>query len=323
MKIKTIIPLFLLFLSTSLQASINVWIDYDVSFGKRFSDVDDAIALIAAINTPHLNVVGISYSFGNTDDLDHMEKITNEILNRYNKKQIPFYRGAAAAGDIDKQTAATRALSKVLKEKKITILSMGRMTTVASLIKNQPNLISNIEQVIVNFGRRLETETKVGALKVIMPDTNVDGDIEATRVLTQSRVKIVLIPTELMFDQFVTIKHMNLLKNGTNNARWLRKNFKIWKKIWAIYPATRGFIPWDLFIVGYLTNPLDFYCDEEIPIDFKLLKNNTSRFIDSIKKPYKHFVVASYNLNSKNKGVYCYDVNDLHITQWVEKLSEL
>lgn len=323
MVIFKVLTLTMLLISTSSFAKINVWIDYDVSIGKKFSDVDDGIALIAAINSPSLNVEGISYSFGNTNDLEHMKKITDEILLRYKRQDIPVYRGAAKPADLFQKNKAVDALAQKLRHKKLSILSMGRMTTVAGLALHYPELISKVDQVIVNLGRRLETETMVGSRRVIMPDTNVDGDIESTKILLKSGVKVVLIPTELMADQFIHGGHLRSLREGTQNAKWLYKKLKLWKFIWTFYPGTNGFIPWDLFIVGYLTAPQDFTCDEFIPIDFKRLPNNTSRIVDSIKTKHKDFVVASHSLESNNLGTYCHDVDDSHIGQWIEQLRKL
>lgn len=318
--LKCLILRFLL-ISANSYALTDIWIDYDVSLGKKFSDVDDGIALIAAITSPGLNVEGLSYSFGNTNNLNHMQKITEVILKRYQRQEISVFRGAAKPSDLYEKNAAVDALAAKLSQKRLSVLSMGRMTTISGLVIHYPELVKNIDQVIVNFGRRLETETEVGSLKVIMPDTNVDGDIESTKILLESGIKVVLIPTELMADKFINTKHMKILKNGSDNAKWLRKNLKLWKLIWRIYPGTKGFIPWDLFIVGYLTAPEDFHCDEDIPVALKLLKNNTSRFVDSIKTDYKKFVVASYSLEPNQLGTYCYDVDDSHVNKWIDHLS--
>lgn len=324
MKIKLYtITLTVLVFCTSAFGMTDVWVDYDVSLGKKFADVDDGIALIAAIKSPSLKVKGISYSFGNTNDLDHMKEITDEILRRYQRQDIAVFRGAAKPSDLYRKNAAVDALAASLRSKRLSILAMGRMTTVAGLILHYPELVRNIDQVIVNLGRRLETETVVGPRNVIMPDTNVDGDIESTKILLDSGIKVVLIPTELMADQFIDRKHMRILKNGSQNAQWLEKKLKLWKAVWRLYPGTKGFIPWDLFIVGFLTAPQDFICDQDIPIAFKRLRNNTSRFIDSIKTDFKYFVVASHSLAPSNTGTYCYDVDDSHLNHWVTQLSKL
>jgi pyrimidine-specific ribonucleoside hydrolase len=252
-----------------------------------------------------------------------MQRITDKILIRYDRKDLRVYRGAAKPSDLYQKNQAVDALASVLRKKRLSILAMGRMTTVAGLILHYPELVKQIDQVIVNFGRRLETETFVGPRNIIMPDTNVDGDLESTKILIDSGIKVILIPTELMADQFINRSHMNMLKNGSENAKWLRKNFKLWKLIWKIYPGTEGFIPWDLFLVGFLTAPNDFRCDQDIPIAMKRLKNNTSRVVDSVKTEFKSFVVASYKMQSHSLGTYCYEVDDGHLTNWVEHLRRL
>src|SRR5690606_14845827 len=93
----------------------------------------------------------------------------------------------------------------------------------------------------------------------------------------------------------------------------LARKSLIWRWIWKIYPGTLGFIPWDLFLVSYLTHPEDFLCLEGTPINLVNLKNDTDYTRGGINTTEKEFLVASSQINSTSQGAYCYRIKDDHL----------
>ena len=301
-----------------------VWLDYDLTWGKKIVEVDDGLSLISAATSTSLDLVGLSYGFGNTDNLAHMHEQTLRILRKINREDLNSYAGARSKSDLGKETAATQALAKALRTGPLKIMAIGRMTNVASTILLYPELKKNIQEVVVNFGRRLEYEVGVGRKKHIMPDTNVDDDLASVKVLIDAKVNLTLIPTELMFDQFIDKRRLRSLKQGGIISRWISREVKWWRKIWTIFPGTPGFIPWDVFVIGYLTNPEDFNCLEKIRISVKTLPNHSSRILPfRSRPPFKEFVVASHVLSEGVEGKYCYDVSDSHLDLWTEHWRNL
>ncbi len=300
-----------------------VWIDYDISFGKIIRDVDDGFALITALQSEDLDIKGISYGFGNIKNLKYMKKQTLKILKKLGREDIQIFEGARKQSEIFKITQATTAMANALKaNQSLIIMAMGRLTNVASLAHNHPELITNIKEVIVNAGRKLEYETRVGKQQVIMPDTNVDDHLEAVKYVLESNIKITMIPVEVMRDEFITRKHLKQMRKGNSISKWMANKSIVWKWIWKIFPNSHGFIPWDVFIVTYVTQRDQFYCDENIKIGLRYLKNNTSSlFRRKYKKDYKHFLVATDNMESNYKGNYCFDMNPNHLDNIVRDWS--
>ncbi|MBY0517543.1 MAG: nucleoside hydrolase [Bacteriovoracaceae bacterium] len=292
--------------------------------GKKLADVDDGLALISALTSNEIEIAGLSFGFGNINDLQFMERETIKILHKVGRSELPSYRGAEDKYQLGRSTDATEAIASALRKGPLKILALGRMTNIASTIILHPELKANIQEVVVNFGRRLEYEVGVGAKNMIMPDTNVDGDKDATKVLIDQKIPLTLIPTELMHDQLMNKQRMNVLRNGTPIARWMRRESLIWKFVWRIYPGMDGFIPWDVFVIGYLTDPDDFSCLSNIPIAIQNLPNNTIRTLRIRKRSKtKDFVVASPHLQNGSIGKYCYDVTDDHLDKWVFRWSNL
>lgn len=302
------------------SAKLPVWVDYDVAFGKVIRDVDDGYALITAIQSPKLDIKGISYGFGNLKKIGFMKKATYKILKKTKRLDIPVFAGATQRDSEFPATKATHALAKALIKDKLYIMAMGRLSNVASLIKHYPELKERIHEVIINAGRRLETETKVGKKQVIMPDTNIDDDLEAMRFVLSSGVKIVMIPTEIMKDKFVTKKHLRKMRKAGGISKWMAKKAAIWRFIWKLYPNTPGFIPWDVFIVTYLTHQKEFICDDNIPAKLEMLKNNTSSlFRKKYRRKYKEFLVSSYSLSSPYFAKYCYKMENDHLDNIINR----
>ena len=317
---KAIILIIFSFCSFSAE---KVWVDYDVSFGKVIRDVDDGFALITALKSPKLEVQGISIGFGNLKNLNFMAKATRRILARTNKTHIPFYYGAWLKSRRFDKTDATEALAAALRKNPLKIMAMGRLTNMAALIKNYPELKSQIKEIIINAGRRLETETEVGRQRVIMPDTNIDDDVESMRYLMNSGVKVTMLPVEIMKEAFVTRQHLKQMRRAGGVSKWMARNSYVWRWIWKFFPNSKGFIPWDVFIVTYLTHREEMKCDEDIPITLAYLKNNTSSlFRKKYKKKYKDFLVASYKLDSPFKGTYCYEMDKSHLDNIVNRWSK-
>ena len=318
----------ILFYSAILFSSLSfaktpVWVDYDICYGRIIRDVDDGFALITALQSKELDVLGVSYGFGNISNLNYMDRISHKILRKLDRQDVKVFAGAKNQSEIFKNTDATRAMADALREHdQLTIMAMGRLTNVASLIKNYPSLTANIKEIVINAGRRLEYETKVGRQQVIMPDTNVDDHLEAMRYVLESGVKIVMMPVEVMQDKFVTRHHLRQMRRGNRVSRWMARNSIVWRWIWKFFPNSPGFIPWDVFIVTYVTSPEAFDCDDNIKIDLKYLKNNTSSlFRKKYKKKFKYFLVASDSLESEYTGKYCYKMAGDHLDNIVDNWS--
>ena len=296
-----------------------VWIDFDISFGKTIRDIDDGIALIHALNSPNIQIVGISYCFGNIDDFDYMERVTRKILRLYGKETIPTFRGANRSSPRNLPTPAVKGMANELRKGSLTIVSLGRLANISSLIKNFPQLKSNIKTVVFNGGRRLETQTKIGRYDTILPDTNIDDDLLSMYEVLESGLHMTLIPVEAIKDAPFSREHERTLTETKRISPWMHTTIRRWRYFWKIYPGMNSFLPFDLYAVSILTHPEDFRCDENIPLAIVNLRNQTSSlFRIKYFKMRKDFLVASYGQNSAYRGKYCYSINKDHLHKILE-----
>ena len=166
--ILSLLGLWLVTLSSLAQTPAKprrIWLDTDLMIGmkdRRPREVDDAIALIMALQHPDkIELVGIStITYAN-----YGYEVAQKLLRWYDRagprqaasgetaKTIPVYRGSDTAKDVGTENDATRALAKALRAEKMPILAIGPVTNVATVVKNHPELIPQIEEVVVCAGR--------------------------------------------------------------------------------------------------------------------------------------------------------------------------
>ncbi len=315
-----------LILPLTIFAKTALWFDYDLAFGKKIRDPDDAYALIHLINhQDKLDIKGLSTVYGNINDLEHQKKWSLKLLKNFNQDHLKVYQGAKSSQELGSYNQAIYQMIKVLKNQKITIIASGRLTNIASLILLRPDLISQIQEIVLLGGKRLEYEVVFGKKRILFPDTNIDGDPEAVRAIMNSYIPITMIPVESMTHLLWSKKHLEFMKEKLKGPyRWVAKKTKIWKSLWRIWPGSKGFIPWDLFLISYFTHREDFTCLKDIPYDFLYLPNRThSLFRKRNRKPMKYFLVSSPLLESRHRANYCTHIHPEHLEHILKSWRQL
>ena len=119
-----------------------VWIDTDPACGTGArADVDDCFALLYALRSPALRVVGISTVFGNTD-LQTATETLHALLEQPlalplgTATRLAVHAGASRARTAASPhgTPASEALATALRAERLTLIALGPLTNVATLI---------------------------------------------------------------------------------------------------------------------------------------------------------------------------------------------
>lgn len=300
MKIK--IFLLILFLASQVQAQTKVWFDTDIMIGmpdKEAREVDDGITLIMALKQPQIEIVGIS----NITYVDYGYGVIQKILNWHNKgKAIPVYKGSAYANDLGTENDGTRALYEALKKEKLTILALGPMTNVATLVKNHPDIIPQIERVVICAARTPDLPFNPGNGKLNVFDYNYEFDTASMDVLLNSTIPLEFAGYEP--SSYTHIGNIDLASlDRTNEAdKWLFDVVQPWMELNEKYFGVRGFIPFDCSTLGVVTHPEYFTYYENIPIKVTYKKNDALEIQPD--KPYKNFLEVSYKFKTKKKVKY-------------------
>lgn len=296
---------FLLCLSTTYAQSKRIWFDCDLMIGlpeRAPREVDDAITLMMALNQKDkVDIVGISL----VTNVDYAYQTTQKLLKWYAPdRKIPIYKGSDKCGDVGVENDATRALAAALRKEKLSILAIGPVTNVATVIKNHPELISQIIDISVCAGRQQGLAFKAGLEKAILMDYNFEMDVEAFRVVLDSGVTVVLSGFECSSYLFLGKTDFEFLNNNFEGDKWVYEQLIPWSKRNQAAYGTMGFIPYDTTPLGYYTHPEYFKFYENIPTQINIRKNDAT--VGFNRPAEKAFLECSYQLQSKWKTLYAY-----------------
>lgn len=283
-----------------------VWIDTDPSISSGAHEVDDGFALIQAFNSPELEIRGVSVVFGNAP-FETAWPIGQEIVKKYGPPNLPVYAGAAKAEQLGDETAASRALAVALKKEKLTILALGPVTNVATVLKNHPELSDRIAAIIAVAGRRPQQQFVTGT-KTHTPfrDFNFELDAPGFQVLLDSKAPIVLAPWEVSSKVWLKEDDLQQLAAGKPSTQWLVNAGRDWLRMWQEQFGVDGFNPFDTLAVAYLTSP-ELLEWEELPVEIRTLPDDTvlPRSPDE-KIKVKPYLLAAREIASHRLVRYCH-----------------
>jgi inosine-uridine nucleoside N-ribohydrolase len=300
MKIRLIA--LILLVNCQLQAQTKVWFDTDIMIGmpdKEAREVDDGITLIMALKQPNIEIVGIS----NVTYVDYGYNVIQKILNWHNTgKKVPVYKGSSFAGDLGIENEATKALYTALKTEKLTILALGPMTNIGTLVKNHPDIISQIERIVICAARTPDLVFNPGKGNLNVFDYNYEFDTPSMDILLESSIPLEFAGYEA--SSYTHIGSIDLASLDLSLAadRWLYDIVQPWMELNEKYFGVRGFIPFDCSTLGLVTHPSYFTYYENIPIQVTYKKNDAMTVQPEIS--YKKFLEVSYTFKSAKKVKY-------------------
>lgn len=207
--------------------------------------IDDCILLWESLFINKLDIKAIYISAG-ACAMPIAANNIRHILEKYNRS-IPVYLGestlldgtkvnvhpsAYTLGEYKYNLSSTRSISNSYMEhmsyvltsnEHVTIISSGFTTNIAKCIQNNPSCAGHIDKILV-LGPQLNTrEHFVDPPE--LPTYYSLHDNEAMRILTDSGVKIVILPIDLCYDIYVTPRQRYYLKNLNQTGLMLSEMF--------------------------------------------------------------------------------------------------
>ncbi|WP_299801306.1 nucleoside hydrolase [uncultured Maribacter sp.] len=289
--------------NAQVQDAEKVWIDTDIAIGKFGRDVDDGIALIMALKSDKLEIMGISLvrwpNYG--------YKVTQKILGWYNKgPEIPVYKGVTSA-DVTNydQNEAVDAMAEALRKHEMTIIALGPVSNITLMLQKYPELATRIKKVVWCAGRQPGQKIAPGSGKVNVCDCNFEEDPKAAQVLITADINVTLAGYEPASNIYLSKTDIAPLRNSEHKGdRWLYKQLSKWLKIWRIgIGSTEGFIPFDAITLGSFINSDYMQMYQDIPVQISELKNDSRLW--SLKK-VKPYLMVSESFKTSNKVDYFY-----------------
>ncbi len=242
-------------------AKIKVIIDTDVAIGYAGHDVDDGLLLLIALNSPELEILGVTAAWGNYTQDKTFAK-ARELLEAAGRSDVPCFSGAHGPRDLGRETPASRfiAATVLAHPGEVSILMVGTATNVATAIKSGPRVAPAIRQIVSMGG----TLAPPGHWPFwAMFDLNYGADVASARTVLMSGARFNMIHSALCMETVMTPRRYRRM---TGEAPFLRGLIAKQTKAWYIEslflspkPGERGFVPWDVSALCYLMHPEWFH----------------------------------------------------------------
>ena len=248
----------------SNASKLPIWIDTDPACGQSATnDVDDCWALMMALRSPELNLRGISTTFGNTKGETALQVARQVIGHLGGAARTPIYEGSHDRGSPEwKSTQASEAIASILRQEKLTIIAQGPLTNIATVIINHPDVVRNVERIVMVAGKRPGNLFHPGEQWWFhFRDFNIRKDTPAAKIVLDSGIPLILTPFELATKVTITRSDLDKLGSGDEAAHWLRQASQSWMSFWEDRLHKQGFYPFDALAVGYVTMPDLFGCE--------------------------------------------------------------
>lgn len=199
--------------------------------------VDDAAAILMALASPELDVLGLSIVAGNVP-LEATLINACKLVSISGRRDVPVLAGAAAplvrdqvygkyakigafndtlieAGNITpaKETAVQFIVRSAREAAQtgdlITICAIGPLTNIALALVQHPDVAKGIKQIVVMGG----AFTALGH-RTPWAEFNIYADPHAAEIVFQSSVPIVLMPLDMTFQALFTQDHFEQFRAG-------------------------------------------------------------------------------------------------------------
>jgi purine nucleosidase len=239
------------------NSTIKIIIDTDLG-----TDWDDAMAIMYALNIPHIEILGITTNYG----IPKLRaKVVQKIIDAYEKKNpenknkikiipgasrplgthrelmiyghegLPFFEvdelkknlGMKFIMNQEQENAAKFIVEQVKKyPNEIKIVSIGIPTNIGLAIKNNPEIIPLIKEIIImGCGSIVKTEQdpleeiKKGKLISLYPNHNVSGDSLASKILFDANIPTKIVSHTVSSKFWSEGKVIDFLRNKANEEK--------------------------------------------------------------------------------------------------------
>ncbi len=219
----------------SAQKPIPVIFDTDIG-----DDIDDALALALALQSPELDVRLVTTV---VDDVDSRTRLAWKELGLYHRHDVALATGAAQPlldpqradkapqfrlltnADVAPEAAHRRAAEVIVETllrspEKITVIPVGPLTNIALALRLEPKIREKIDRIVLMGG----------AFKLLTPEYNIMRDRAAAEIVFSSGVPITAVGLDVTLKCKLNGADLDRLKNANNPAsRFLVQLIALWQ----------------------------------------------------------------------------------------------
>lgn len=243
MKLK-LAALFLVAALCHGQQRIPIIFDTDIG-----DDIDDALALALALQSPELDVRAITTVI---DDTESRTRLAWKQLGIYNRQDIPLATGASeplldpvqtfrarqfevltpqdtAPADTRRHAVDLIIETLLASPQKITLVPVGPLTNIALALKTEPRIKAHIERIVLMGG----------AFEMLTPEYNIRRDRVAADIVFRSGVPITAVGLDVTTKCKLQAADIERLRAANNPASsFLVHLIELWQNGKAgVYPT--------------------------------------------------------------------------------------
>ncbi|XP_029936815.1 inosine-uridine preferring nucleoside hydrolase [Myripristis murdjan] len=294
--------------------------------------VDDAQAVMIALSSPNVKVLGITCVHGNTS-VDNVCKNTLRVLQACGKLDIPVFRGAAkpilgksidagnfhgkdglgdvpdlnAPGlDLIQQESAVSAISRIVRENsgEVSIVATAPLTNLALAVRMDPTIPSKLKALYIMGGN---TESRGNT--TVCGEFNFAADPEAAYIVLNEY----LCPTYLACWEFTCYNKLDWdfcdawLAQGTDKARFMASIFSYSMKASRSgdfdkeFVAGSGLVSCDSYAMAAAVDDKFILESDNYAVSVELTGTHTRGMmivdtIDALKKNHKVFIIKKVDM---------------------------
>ena len=290
--------------------------------------VDDAFALLYALNHPNINVLGITTVFGNVpvetstknalilSEMAHKGTIVYKGANKPLERKITnypsFIHGYDGLGDINhpqpkfnasKLDAAQFIINGINENSgNINLVAVGPLTNIANSIKLDPSIANKVNSLLIMGGSWL-----AGGNITPVAEANIYNDPEAAEIVFKSGLPIIMVGLDVTHKVFLSQKDIDKLSSLNNSGKFLKKISNIYMKFYKDTKDMDGCFFHDATAVIAMTNPEFFkYKNARVYVSKdNLTRGQTVVYLEDLKHETtinddRDFVKVLYDVESKN-----------------------
>jgi inosine-uridine nucleoside N-ribohydrolase len=227
----------LLLIAMTCHAERRIPIILDTDIGD---DIDDALALALALQSPELDVRAVTTVI---DDTDRRTRLAWKQLGIYNRQDVPLGTGASepfldpvrttrarqfevlTPQDTPPAAAHRRAADLIIETllaspEKLTLVPVGPLTNIALALKTDPRIKAKIERIVIMGG----------AFEMLTPEYNIRRDRVAAQIVFRSGVPITAVGLDVTTKCKLQAADIDRLRASKNPASaFLVRLIELWQ----------------------------------------------------------------------------------------------
>ncbi len=252
-------------LAQAQPARLPVIVDMDIG-----DDIDDAFALGLLLNSPEIEIVGITTAWGDTA---LRVRLLERLLRETGHSNIPVALGIETAnptpftqaryarrGAMPAHTpAAVDFLLQHIKQRpgQVTLLALGPLTNVGAAIARDPAMFRQLKQVVMMGGsvRAGYRKSQYVPSRPADKEYNIVSDVAGAQALFASGVPIVMMPLDSTQIRLDEVERNALFGHGAPLTDALTLLYHQWIDAYQPWSSTMPSL-FDVVPVAWLVDPL-------------------------------------------------------------------